>query len=1015
METEVGSTTGAVSGARRGLGARRIVVGTRFRSGAGFLLLGVLAALALRVARLGFQPLWWDEGYSAWFATHSLGQMAALTASDIHPPLYYALLHLWTLVAGPGPISLRVVSVAAGVAAIPVMFAAARRILGSRFAALLAAFLLAVNPLHVYYSQEARMYGLMALLSTGVLWAAWDVFHREDRRSTVPALAYVVLTTLALYTQYYAVFLPIGLTVYALWRWRKLPRALLRWFGLQAIIALLYLPWVVYAGPRLTLYVSQKVVQDADRPLGLIAYFARHLAAFAAGHLEGPLAAWWPLALLLLIPVGVGLVLGWRRADASEGASREGSELGSRAEESPLGINARAREQRPVNRAGGRRVGEARGSTRDTVVFLATVLLVALFLGWLIGLRYPFFPDRGERLLLLALPAFVMLVAAGLAALLHPQRRETSGVLETSEVSRRWGWAAYIGLGLILAASAASLAAFYTVPRYPGDDYRPLIARTVEQGQPGDTVFCIYPWQVGYWRSYAASSDGPTAVLAPAVEWGATLRGFLNEALNRGRVWFPAHLALGGILETQAEQYLASAAIPFANTWYGPGTRLSAWQALPSKETNPSPSEPATPIATYPLGRGNELALVAAPPPTAPVPAANAVTPVTLAWHAKTGPELAVSVRLVDDLGQIWAQNDYEPLGAMVGAPGPLQNGSGWQSTDRFGLLVPAGTPPGRYGVELVVLPEMGANPLTAAQAGRDATSSVRLFDVEVTPADRALTADRLPVTERESIDLGDGLRFLGYTVDSSPLAPGDLRRINLFWQATSRPKSDYTAFVQLLGRNGSPIVAWEAAPGAAYPTSQWAPGTLIRTQASLRPGAEVADGRYPLIAGLYRPADGARLKTPSGKDSVSLGSVSIKGRPRQTTPPQPGIPAEVTFGSTARLIGYDVSGDAQTPRVTLYWEALGASDRPYTVFVHLLDAQGQVIGYGDSEPGGGAYPMTGWRGGEYLTDEHTVAASTSPAPTGPLRIAVGLYDPATGQRLLTSTGEDSAVLPLRP
>ena len=67
------------------------------------ILLCLLLATALRILRLGFQPLWWDEGYSVWFATHSLAQMAALTAQDIHPPLYYALLHGWTALLGTGP------------------------------------------------------------------------------------------------------------------------------------------------------------------------------------------------------------------------------------------------------------------------------------------------------------------------------------------------------------------------------------------------------------------------------------------------------------------------------------------------------------------------------------------------------------------------------------------------------------------------------------------------------------------------------------------------------------------------------------------------------------------------------------------------------------------------------------------------------------------------------------------------------------------------------------------------
>ena len=66
-----------------------------------------LLALALRVVRLDFQPLWWDEGYSVWFAYQPIGDMLRLTALDIHPPLYYALLGAWSQVFGWGPVSLR--------------------------------------------------------------------------------------------------------------------------------------------------------------------------------------------------------------------------------------------------------------------------------------------------------------------------------------------------------------------------------------------------------------------------------------------------------------------------------------------------------------------------------------------------------------------------------------------------------------------------------------------------------------------------------------------------------------------------------------------------------------------------------------------------------------------------------------------------------------------------------------------------------------------------------------------
>ena len=55
----------------------------------------LLLALVVRALRFEWQPLWWDEGYSVYFATESLARMVELTAHDIHPPLYYGLLHGW--------------------------------------------------------------------------------------------------------------------------------------------------------------------------------------------------------------------------------------------------------------------------------------------------------------------------------------------------------------------------------------------------------------------------------------------------------------------------------------------------------------------------------------------------------------------------------------------------------------------------------------------------------------------------------------------------------------------------------------------------------------------------------------------------------------------------------------------------------------------------------------------------------------------------------------------------------
>jgi hypothetical protein len=984
-----------------------------------------LVGLILRVVRLGFQPLWWDEGYSVWFATHSLGQMAALTAEDIHPPLYYALLHGWTLLWGAGPIALRLFSVLCGVLAIPVMYAAGRRLLGSRRGGLWAALLVAVNPFHVYYSQEVRMYGLVALLSAAILAVAWDVLAGEEalahdtagapRRNASwlpqplrgPFVLYVLLTAAALYTQYYAVFLPIGLTIYVVWLWRLrgaqwTDRRLLRWLAAQAAALVLYLPWLIYATPRLIPYISQKVGKDADRPLGFFAYLGRHLSAYLGGHLEGVLAPYWPVVLVLLVPVVVGLarrphppVASTERphppAPSPTGRGEEGApEAYARAETPPF----LSGEGRP----GG--LGSANG-----LGLAGTVVVMTFLLGYLINLRAPFFPERGERLLLLGLPTFLIVVAGALDALWRD----------------RVGWghrAAWAALGLTGVIAAAGLVGFYTVPRYPGDDYRALIARTVEQGAPGDTVLCIYPWQVGYWRSYAPA-QAAAAILTPSPAWGPELAAALDVALARGHVWFPAHLALGGITETQVETHLGRHARLFSNQWYGPGTRLSGWSASAGGGQAGNPAAlPGVPAA-FTLPGGDRLTLALVVGEAGPIPAANAVAPLILSWQAAHAPAdaLAVSVRLVDGLGQMWAQNDYEPLGGVaLGSVVTATTGTGWQAQDSLGLLIPAGTPPGRYTVQVTVHPQDDERALEATgPEGKRLGTAAPLYELTVGPAGQPLSADRLPIGTRRTVEMGDGLRFLGYSADAGPVAPGQLVRMSLFWQAPGQPSTDYKAFVQLLDGKGNVKALWEAPPGAASPTSQWAAGTLMRTQAALRPPADLPDGRYTLIAGLFRLDNGQRLRAGRA-DHLTLGYVTVRGRPHQMQPPHPAQTVGITWGKLATLMGYDAPLSADGYRagtsfpLTLQWRAEATTDRQYTVFVHLIDAAGNLRGFGDGEPGEGRYPTPGWVPGEYLADAHTVTIDPT-APPGVYRLAVGLYDPATGQRLAAPDGADQITL----
>ena len=208
-------TPRADGGYSPGVGTRRPfwrpISGRRAPTATAWALIGLLLlGLAIRVQRLDFQPLWWDEGYSVWFSTHAVRDMIALTARDIHPPLYYALLHAWIALFGPAPISLRLFSVFASLPAIALIYVAARRLLPQArpaitSPALVAALLVAFNPFHLYYSQEIRMYGLVGTLALAYLvsvapWlqptAAAPTISQPGRE--IGRVLALVLTTLAL-------------------------------------------------------------------------------------------------------------------------------------------------------------------------------------------------------------------------------------------------------------------------------------------------------------------------------------------------------------------------------------------------------------------------------------------------------------------------------------------------------------------------------------------------------------------------------------------------------------------------------------------------------------------------------------------------------------------------------------------------------------------------------------------------------------------------------------------------
>ncbi len=938
----------------------------RFRSPSVILILIVLLGFGLRLLRLDFQPLWWDEGYSVWFAAHSLGEMVRLTAADIHPPLYYGLLHLWTLAFGPNPLSLRLFSIFAAMPAIPLAYLLGRD-MRDRTTGYLAALLVAVNPFAVFYAQEIRMYGLAATLSLAAMWTGWrwGMVSRKDAKTQRDekdagkgnagwkwGMAYGLSVLAGLYTLYLFALLPLAQFIWILIARRERIRA----FLISLVAAgLLYLPWVIYAGPKLLNYVAYKVVKDNDQPLSLTIYLGRHLSAFTVGHLEGPLAALWPWALLLLIPPLAALI--FAKSDV-----------------------------------------ERWGKLASPAVYLAFILLTALIIGFVQQLRAPFIPQRFERVLLFAAPALWLLLSLGVRSLWRESRA-----------------AAVIFLAVLALMQGASLVAFYTTPRYADRDYRPLIHTVSQNLRPGDNIFVIYPWQAGYFLAYLPQDQAPTLVqpddawipdrdeapwlvLSPDPDWTPAVERTLEMLLRFGGVWFPEHLSLGGIFEARVEHYLDENSYYLLNRWYGSETRLTGWDA-------PRGAAHLNELVTPQVWENGVRLTEAAYPGYAYRIFFD------LTWEgdgAITPEELISSLWLRGPDGQRWAQQDVTPFARPApslapDAPAP------WRNTDRIAMTLPAGMPPGDYDLMMALL-HSDLSPVSTD--GPNPAPEVWLQTISLSPPAVA------PHPDYPAMAQGQGIDFLGYDKGIGPWLTGDDIAVTLFWHPDGPLTPDRNLFLQLLDGGGRMVAGMESPPIPWLPTSAWSDAPL-RTQHKLRVPADLPPGEYRVIAGLFDPQSSERIVWGK-KDALELGSVIIAARPHDFTPPSPRHPLDLTLQGGHKLVGYDLVARTEPGapvNLILYWRPDGPTGSHYSVFVHLIDHDGDILAQDDGEPASGEHPTTSWVAGEIITDAHAFPFPAADAE-GPFGLEVGLYDPLTGQRVpfVNADGKiiaDHIVLPL--
>ena len=164
-----------------------------------------------------------------------LRDLAATLGPDSSPPLYYLVLKVWAYLVPFDPFWLRVPSLVFGCATIPLIWMVGRTMDRGR-TGVIAAWLLALSPLHAYYSEEIRMYAMLALLGLAFYFALFHLLKTTGR--ILPAL---LLGAALAYTHYYGlVFAGAGTLVALAVLREQRPRVLLCGLGIGAA----FLPWL---------------------------------------------------------------------------------------------------------------------------------------------------------------------------------------------------------------------------------------------------------------------------------------------------------------------------------------------------------------------------------------------------------------------------------------------------------------------------------------------------------------------------------------------------------------------------------------------------------------------------------------------------------------------------------------------------------------------------------------------------------------------------------------------------
>lgn len=764
----------------------------------------VLAIAAfVRFYCLTCSSLWHDEGNSWAVAQRSFDQIARDAAADIHPPGYYWLLKLWASPFAYSAWAIRSLSALSGIISVAVVYRIALEVGASfdkhRFEfALLASLLTSLNPFQVYYSQEARMYALLSLEGTAMMWALIAMGRRARVQGMSPAVAryaalYVLAAAAGLWTHYtFTVLLAAAGGAAVLWWLSSMGKvsvdggvrgvdttarigASSPWkpFVFFLILNFLaissYLPWVPTGIESLLSWPSQGGHFSSLEGIRLT------LQTIGVGTVRtGPQLGWGWLLLVALLPV-CGL---WQ-----------------------------------LRRS-------------DTFGTLLLWLLLPITVMFSFDLVNPSF----VKFLLIVSPAWCLAAAA--CPLCLPVKSLPLRPLNQFSMLkfRAQTGAATVFRFPLSSIASGSIAVLVTVlalsalpPYYADpaarDNYAGMAGTVAALGDPEkDLVILNAAGQADVWRFYDTGVEFLPVPAERPPDRAKTEQALLAETADSRRVFALFWATEQSDREGIVENWLGGNAFKGWESWQG-NVRFATY-SMPRDLSCTSLDSPQV------FGDVAELSQICLSQGQI---AAGDTLLVGLRWRPlrTTDRRLKVSVQLLDSREQVVVQRDGEPAGGTK--PTTV-----WQKdeiiADNHGLSLPPGTPPGDYRLIVAVY-----DAVTGMRLSAHSGDAVVLARPSIVRSEKALPQSILPVRHRNRLDFGHleaiGFDYFRKAFAHAPLtalSAGDMLQVTLYWQAPSPLPADWPDDLELRLLLGDQTVLGPLA-GGVFPTSQWRAGDLVR------------------------------------------------------------------------------------------------------------------------------------------------------------------------------------------